>query len=96
MPCLNNSAISSRSAAAISALKRKLRNSTGQWEASELEQPGGVESDSADASENELSSAEDFILMQPKSGWVEAERKPHGYSKTNSGETPQSKWYYNK
>lgn len=35
-------------------------------------------------------------LMQPVSGWADAERKLFGNSKTDAGKTPQSKRYYNK
>ena len=99
-------AISSRSAAALSALKRKRTDATGQWEATGSEPEGGAdiavgtdvaESGSAsDSEDDELNDAKDFILMQPESGWVDAERTLHGYSKTNVGKMPQSKWYYNK
>ena len=47
-------------------------------------------------SDVEVSDAEDDVLKleQPAKGWKEAERNLAGYSKTNMGKTPWSRWYY--
>ena len=34
--------------------------------------------------------------MPPASSWAGTGGKLNGYSKTNAGKTPQSKWYHNK
>ncbi|KAG0135508.1 hypothetical protein HOY82DRAFT_600340 [Tuber indicum] len=46
----------------------------------------------------ELSDVEDDIIlkMQPEDGWKEAERRLHGYSRTNKGKSPSSRSYYKK
>lgn len=106
MPRPSKRAIASRSAAAVSAVKRQRtrtrNNATGELRVhdsrSSEEASRSCEEEESDDDEVELSDAEDLMLpvMQPESGWADAERKCYGYSKTNAGKSPQSKWYYNK
>ena len=106
MPPPNKRAFASRQSAAVSAVKRKRRDSTGEREVPDSGPSAGELSDSEDSDSTmdseidqiqvQVSDAEDDILRleQPAKGWKEAERTLAGYSKTNAGKTPQSRWNY--
>ena len=90
---LNKRAFAPRRSAAVSAVKRKRRDSAGEREVRDSASSAGGLSDSEDSDSSmdskidrihiQVRDAEDYIprLEQPAKGWKEAERTLAGYSK---------------
>ena len=100
--------VASRQSAMLSAgaIKKRRRDSSKelQEQAQEIPDSGPSEGELSEVSDIEMDSesdvevsdAEDDVLKheQPAKGWKEAERNLAGYSKTNMGKIPWSRWYY--